>query len=50
MVVSEDISLVKVSNYAGKILVSHFNGKFAGEMAVHKWIEQHWKPLLGYVP
>jgi hypothetical protein len=31
-------------------LVGIFVGKNVGEKELHRWMEQQWKPLLGYVP
>jgi hypothetical protein len=34
----------------GKTLVGRFNGKYLGEKALTSWLQNHWKPLIGYVP
>jgi hypothetical protein len=50
MVVGEDISIKEITRFEGKLLVGRFNGKSPSEMALQKWIDQVWTPLLRYAP
>jgi hypothetical protein len=50
MVVGVDIPVSEVVKLTGKTLVGRFNGKQAGEVALSRWMDQFWKPVLGYIP
>jgi hypothetical protein len=50
MVVGVDIPVFEVVKLARKTLVGCFNGKQAGEASLSRWIDQFWKPVLGYIP
>jgi hypothetical protein len=50
MVVGEDIFISEVSKFVGKMLMGIFWEKSPREKALSGWIENQWKPLLGYTP
>lgn len=49
MVVGVDIPVSEVEKLTGKTLVGRFNGKRAEEAALSRWMDQLWKPVLGYI-
>jgi hypothetical protein len=50
MVFGEDISVSQVSKLVDKVMVGIFWGKSPGEKAMFGWLNNHWKPMLGYLP
>jgi hypothetical protein len=50
MVVGDDIPLSNIPHLLGKTLVGRFNGKSLGEKALTCWMQNQWKPLIGYIP
>jgi hypothetical protein len=50
MVFGEDISVSQVSKLVDKVMVGIFWGKSPGEKAMFGWLDNHWKPMLGYLP
>jgi hypothetical protein len=50
MVVGDDIPLCDVPQLVGKTLVGSFTGKAPGEKSLTGWMNNLWKPLIGYTP
>jgi hypothetical protein len=50
MVVGDDIPISNIPQLLGKTLVGRFQGKSPGEKALACWMQNHWKPIIGYVP
>jgi hypothetical protein len=50
MVVGDDIPIREVPQLVGKTLVGIFNGKSLGEKSLRGWMNNMWKPLIGYSP
>jgi hypothetical protein len=49
MVVGVDIPLINIPHLLGKTMVGRFQGKSSGEKDLTSWLQNHWKPLIGYV-
>jgi hypothetical protein len=49
MVVGDDLDVVDIANFQGKLLVGTFIGKTPGPQDLLSWLEKTWSPILGYV-
>jgi hypothetical protein len=50
MVVEKYISIAEVSKINDKTLVCRFAGKSPSEEALNRWVDLHWKSVLGCSP
>ena len=50
LIVGEDIAISKVLDYLENVLMGHFCGQIASSEAIYTWIDEQWRPLLGYSP
>ena len=50
LIVGRDISIAEVPDYLASALVGRFCEKLVGEIALRRWMEEQWSPLLRKLP
>jgi len=50
IVVAKYLYIAEVSKIIDKTLVRRFAGKSPSEEALNRWVDFHWKSVLGYSP